>query len=290
MNQELVPVSGNFMSIAADDFDALRDAVSEMGALTGVFLKHNGNTGEYTYGSADDELLDGSELAADISSFKRGYICWKDEKVLGEVMVPFNQGRPPAKHTLEDHGPYEEGTNDGWQEQYCIVFRMVTEPFLELTFKATGISKRNAVNKLMQDFVAQYKNHPGEVPIITIGNVEFESKAKGAKKAKKFAPVLKIVDWATQESLSAAAEGSEGDYEPDQAQLEAPAEELVEAPVAPPPATRATRAAPAPAAAAAPAPATRAAPAAAAATPARRSAAPAADAAAPARPARRAQF
>lgn len=272
MSNDLVPSGGNYLALAADDIDLLMGTTSDMGSNVGVFLKHNGNSGEYTYGSGDDELVEGSELVVDFTSLKRGWICWQEEKVVGEVMRSYREGPPPAKHTLDmTMGPFEDG--DGWSEQVILVFKMVTAPFTELTFKASSMSKINALGRLLRDYGAQAKLNPGKLPIVELGNQEFESKAKGAKKAKKFAPVFKIVAWDSPEALIGAQEGSEEDYAENEAieGPEAEEEELVQAPAeAAPPATR-TRAARAEATAAA--------------APSRRGAA-----AEPARPARRASF
>lgn len=273
MSNALTTTSGGgFLALSADAYADLEAAAADLGggAAGGVFLKFNGNDGIFTYGSTGDELPIGSQVAFDPTSLLRGWICWKDEEVVDEVMVPFTS-KTPDKGSLTDHGPYED-KNDGWQEQTIVNFKMVEEPFHDLVFKATGIGKRNAVARLMQDFIRSYKANPGLIPIVEVDEVEYESKAKGARGARKHAPVFKIVAWVSEEELMAGQEGAEGDYddepqveaqaEPADVQDEAPAEEEA----APPARAVAQRPARAPRAA----PAQEAAPAAAAAKPAAR--------------------
>lgn len=230
MTNALTTTGGGFLSNMDDNFAALQEAVSDLGggAGGGIYMKFNGNDGLFTYGSTGDELPAGTQLAFNPSSLERGWICWKDEEVVDEKMVGFTQ-KQIAKGELTDHGPYEE-KSDGWQEQSIISFKMVEEPFHDLIFKATGIGKRNAVARLMQDYVKSYKANPGLIPIVEIDETSYESKAKGARGARKHAPVFKIIAWVTEADLLNIQEGGAGDYEPDEAapQLEAPTEVVEE--------------------------------------------------------------
>ena len=268
MSNALTTTGGGFLAASADTYADLEAAAAELGggAGGGIYLKFNGNDGIFTYGSTGDELPLGSQVAFNPTSLQKGYICWKDEEVVDELMVPFS-ARLPNKADLTDHGPYEE-KNDGWQEQSIVDFKMTEEPFHDLVFKATGIGKRNAVARLMQDFVKSYKANPGLIPIVEVDEVEYESKAKGARNAKKHAPVFKIVAWVSEADLVAMQEGGAADYddggqdedredtralsapEPE-VEAEAPAEEAAR-PAATRPARAARAAAPAPAAEAAP--------------------------------------
>lgn len=253
----LVPRSSGFLATSDDLYAALGDAVQDMGSGGGVYMKFDGNSGTYSYGSTADELAPGSLLAMNALSLERGHICWKDEKVVDEIMVHFSKGAPPSKADLPDHGPYDDG--DGWQEQSVITFKMIEEPFHELIFKATGIAKRNAVSRVVGDFMKSYKTNPGLVPIVEIDEVEFESKAKGARGARKHAPVFKIIDWRPEEDLVALTEGSEDDYVEDGVEQEAlPAPEAEPEPEPQP--TRRPPQRPAPARTQQAAPATRPAP------------------------------
>ncbi|UTU07866.1 polyribonucleotide nucleotidyltransferase [Caulobacter phage C1] len=243
MSTQLTTTSNSGFLAAADaDYNLLAELAGELGGGGGVFLKFNGNDGLFTYGATGDELTLGSQLAFNGMSLERGWICWKDEEVVGEEMVSFLTGRPKDKSQLPDNGPYESN-QDGWQEQMAVTFKMTEAPFHELIFKATGVTKLNAIKRLVQDYVKSMKANPGLIPIVEIDETEFESKAKGARGARKHAPVFKIVAWVTEDQLLEAEQGAADEYE-----QPAAAPEPVKAPAkleAPKTTTR--RAAPAPA-------------------------------------------
>ena len=212
MTNAMTTTGGGFLAASMDAYAALEAVASEMGGSGGVYLKFNGNDGIFTYGSTGDELELGSQVAFNPTSLERGWICWKDEEVVGETMVPYLTGRRVSKSDLPDNGPYES-TQDGWQEQMIVHFKMTEAPYTDLIFKATGISKMNAVKRLIQDFTKSYKQNPNLVPIVEIDEVSFESKAKGARGAKKHAPVFKITAWVPESDLVAAEDGDASEYE-----------------------------------------------------------------------------
>lgn len=213
-NSSAILSTDDFYAAIAAEASTFRDG----GGM--VFLKFDGNTGEYSYGADNTELALGSELALNMLSYKRGWICWNDGEVVDEVMVSVNEGPPPRKSELKDHGPYVED-NDGWSEQYTIEMRMMDEPHTLMLFQANNSSKRRAFEALVKDFAKGFKSNPDCAPVIEIDEREFE--AKGGKdskrKFKKHAPVFKIIDWVPLEELNALVEGSPDDYE-DEAETE----------------------------------------------------------------------
>jgi hypothetical protein len=190
----------------ADPFAA---AARDAGIVEGNFLKFDGNSGDYTYGSADNsaELEHGTKLAVDMTAYQRGWICWKEGEVVDQNMVNILDGDPPQERDLEDHGPYEtydDGTHDGWSSQHEIELRAVEDGTL-FHYKTTSKSGLRALGKLLADFAKAYKSKPGEYPVIEIGDVTFEPKTK-KKVGKKHAPTFKIVEWISTEKFLALAE------------------------------------------------------------------------------------
>lgn len=232
MSRELA-TTGN-RAVATDDYFEQLAAIA--GGLKGggggkAFMKFDGNTGEYSYGADDEALEIGAELAVNMRSAEWGWVIWVDGDVLHEEMVPMTT-RQPAKHNLPDHGPY--GEDDGPSEQYTIDMKMLDEPGVEMVFQANNNSKRRAMAALMKDFAASFRMHPGEVPIIELGEREFETTTKGKGKGRKIikhAPSFKIVAWISEEELLAMSEGAPEDYPDDdkpagkQRALPAPVEE-----------------------------------------------------------------
>jgi len=208
-----------FAAVAADT-STMRDS----GGL--MFMKFDGNTGEFSYGSDGTELAEGALFAINIPSYKKGYICWVEGKVVEEIMVAVAEGGPPRKQDLPDHGPYDD--DSGWSEQYSIEMRMMDDPHLNMLFPANNKSKRIAFENMMKAFARDFRKYPGCAPIIEISSTEFEAKApNGKKKYKKHAPVFKIVDWVELDELAALVEGTPEDYD---AKEEAPRVTKSEAP------------------------------------------------------------
>ncbi|XAI95929.1 hypothetical protein [Microcystis phage Mwe-JY26] len=236
----LAPHGGNPFASAADD----------LGASGGLYMKFNGNTGDFTAGAESDEVPHETKLVAMMDGFSRGWICWVDNEVVDEVMVPVIEGKPPAESDLEDHAPPEgyakhaDGTEDGWSEQAKLVFRSL-ETGEDLIFKTSSKSGLRALGNLARDYGRQFRNHPDELPIIELSALDFVPKAN-KKIGKKYAPVFKIVDWISVSEVEALADnagsGEEdpGNYasgEPKQEQTapqaETEAEQQTRRPVAP---------------------------------------------------------
>jgi hypothetical protein len=159
-----------------------------------LFLKFNGNDGYYSYGADDTDLPVDSQAAMNPRSLKRGWICWKGGQVQEEIMMSLEEGLPPAKHQLPDYGPY--GKDDGWSEQKTIEFKTIDGEGLTLLFQANNKSKMNALEAVMKDFARQYKSNPGCVPIVELGENEFETQPKNedgskGRKVRKHAPKFK---------------------------------------------------------------------------------------------------
>lgn len=174
-------------------------AAEDLGVSEGVYLKFNGNTGDFTFGSDQDELQTGTELVAVMDSIARGWICWNDSEVIDEVMVSILDGQPPSEKELEDHSPYASD-DDGWSEQIRIVFKDV-ESGETYTFKTSSRAAMRAVGSLMKDYSRQFKNHPDELPVVEIGSTSYIPKEK--KHGKKHAPTFKIVSWMHVEEVEA---------------------------------------------------------------------------------------
>lgn len=313
MSNQVSPYTANTQvaALSADDYYAALAAEAEgyRGGGGGVlFLKMNGNTGYYSYGADDIDLPDGTQAAMNPRSLKRGWICWLGGQVKEEIMMSLEEGMPPAKHLLNDYGPY--GKDDGWSEQKTIEFKTLDNEGLTLLFQANNKSKMNALEALMKDFGRNFRSYPGCVPIVELSSNSFETQPKDengkpdGRKVKKFAPLFKIVHWLPEGELAALTEGAPADYdqgaegEGEYVEEGAPAdyddqatyveEEPAPAPVEPERPRGGRREPPAAAAAGRPANAVRQAPAPAAAPAPRPAAAPAArpaPAAAPAAPA-----
>lgn len=193
--------SSNVPAVSGNPF---LDAADDMGAASGLlFTKFDGNVGKFSFGKDGDELELGTRVAINPSEFKAGYICWKDGSVQEEIMVRITEGKPPAKGSLTDYGPYTD-EQDGWSEQSSMTFRDI-ESGDEYQYKTSSKSGRIAIANLIRDYGKAFQRFPRKLAIVELGNTSFEAtnKQTGKKLGKKFAPVFKIVDWQDEGALVA---------------------------------------------------------------------------------------
>jgi hypothetical protein len=198
-------------ALATNAYDPFAQAGEEMGGSNAQYLKFNGNSGEFTFGAEQEELVAGTKLAVDMNSFRRGFICWKDEKVVDEHMVRVIDGAPKDKSELQDHGPYviSEDKKEGWADQAAVNFRDIASG-KEYTFKVSSVSAIRALGTLLKDYSKEYKSHPGELPIITLDSSSFMPKNKAW--GKKYSPKLAISEWLPEADLMAQHGDSAADY------------------------------------------------------------------------------
>ncbi|AXQ68701.1 nucleotidyltransferase [Caulobacter phage CcrPW] len=219
-NQVALRNNNTAVALSADDYYAALAAEAEgyRGGSDGVnFLKFNGNDGHYSYGAEDIPLDVGTQAAVNPRSLKRGWICWIDGKPKEEIMLSLEEGTPPPKHALTDHGPYRKG--EGWVEQKTIEFKTIEGEFLNLLFQANNKSKMNALEAFLKDFGRNFRNNPGALPVIEFGSTSFETQERDddgkpyGRKIKKYAPSFKILGWLPESELQAMAEGAPEDYD-----------------------------------------------------------------------------
>lgn len=194
-------------------------AAAGAGAGASTFMKFTGATGDFTYGQDDDELPHGTKLAGDIENSKWVWSFWWEGEVLETVETMVAQD-PMGWDTEPDHLPEkydgdmsleeiraeqaDRSTNfmDGWSCQAVLNLRPLGGEE-EYTLKLNKGVALNAFRTLLSAFGRQYKFKAGLVPIIELSARAYKSKVKGV--GKRFSPVLKIVDWMSEEDLMAAA-------------------------------------------------------------------------------------
>lgn len=213
-------------------------AEAARGVETGAYLKFNGNTGEITFGSDDEELPVGSQLVVDMQSLAFGWICWVDSQVEEELLVPVIDGKPPMEHELKDHGPYNDD-DDGWRE--AASFSAVLLEYGEdaqhesvgtkLLFKTSTGGPVRSTKKLSGQYGKLFMQHPDELPVVEVSTESYIPRVK--KHGKKWSLIFKIVGWIGEDELAGLTEGAgddERDYEPEPAPVEKPAARRQRAP------------------------------------------------------------
>lgn len=219
---QLVPASGGGNALAA--YGGVNPwAEAARGVADGAYLKFNGNNGDITFGSDDEDLPVGSQLIVDMESMALGWICWDDSSVVEEILVPVVDGKAPLEHELTDHGPYSDD-DDGWREAASIsavLYRYGEDDQDEavgtkLLFKTSTGGQVRSVKKLAGQFGRTFMQHPGELPIVELTTESYMPKVK--KHGKKWSIIFKIVGWISAEQAEALVHGEgddDRDYEPE---------------------------------------------------------------------------
>lgn len=240
-------------------------AAAGAGAGSKTFMKFKGASGDFLYGQDEDDMPYGSQFAADVENSKWNWTFWWDGEVLETIETavaenPFAHDQEPdflpedydGDMSLEEIrvAQADRKTNfmDGWSCQAVLDMRLIGGPALtnpdialdfgeEFTIKLNQGVALGAFRTLMQSFGRQYKFKQGFIPVVELDARSYVSKNKTV--GKRYTPVLKIVDWKSEEDLMAAdGAGDDPDmYDAPEAeapkQIEAPAETAQAADAAP---------------------------------------------------------
>jgi len=169
------------------------------------FLQFSGREGRYVVanGTEDpDPFPNNSKLYLNLFETKKGYVCWKDGKVVdtNDNYSLFDSLPPEAE--LEDHGPYSTDPNkrEGWKMQYSVFMKNV-EDGKQYILKLSSPSATRAFGQLIQDVLEQAAMHDftTQTPIITMGVEGFKSQGH-----KNYKPRFEISSWEDNPAPAAA--------------------------------------------------------------------------------------
>ena len=208
-------------------------------------MKFTGASGKFTAGKDDDEIEHGTEFAANIFDSKYSWNFWWEGKIL-ETQEDYIRNDPYLSENEPNELPEDpEGVidmslkeirakqadrdsnfMDGWGCQAIINLRPLDGSDDEYTLKLNQGVAMNSFHKLRKAFSKKYKMNPGKIPLISLDVDRFKTDKVGWR----FAPVLPIIGWASEEELMAMAGDDPADYDdaPAQEALPAPAEDVKE--------------------------------------------------------------
>ena len=127
--------------------NAFAAAGSELGGSALPILKMS-KAGCWVYGAENTPVTE-KLFAADANGAQRGFVCFVDGDVVGEVMVPVSIGKTVSPNELPDNGPYQDG--DGWMEAASLQLRSI-ESGEEFLFKPTSHGGRSAIGALLTKY------------------------------------------------------------------------------------------------------------------------------------------
>lgn len=193
----------------------------------GDYLQISGKTGIITYGKDEKELPAGSELAVNMKTFAQGWIYWRSEKVLSELMAkPFDGEIALQEGELPDVGPALDD-DERWNKQASVEMRLL-DGGQDLTFKVSSWGGVSAMQKLLSDYVKELPQK-GDDAVMIISIEAVGRMAKEKKYGKVYAPVFTILEWTTEAALAEAYPDAKG--ADDASAYVAPAAKQIEAKV-----------------------------------------------------------
>ena len=170
--------------VTADAINALAAFADDAASGTVNYLKFS--KGDFVYGPEEATIDPEERFAVDISSLKRGFICWGDGAVLGEEMKPVTQGAV-NEDSLEDYS--DQGGE--WRDQTSIEFTSMEDGQVFL-FKTSSYGGRKAIAEVVSKFAQRAKRgETSVVPVITMLAGSYKHKSYG----KVHVPVFEVVDW-----------------------------------------------------------------------------------------------
>ena len=195
---------------------------------TSTYMKFKGASGQFLAGQDEDEIEHGTEFAADIFNSQWIWTFWWDGKVVETVDVLLRED-PMAYENMPDFLPddddidmtYEDiiqaqkddpaNFRDGWSVQASLGLRPVDGSDEEYTLRLGGAVSLRAFHALRRSYGRQYKLKAGLGPNVTLSADQYKSDIPGV--GKRYAPVIKITDWASEEDLMGMVGDDPSDYE-----------------------------------------------------------------------------
>lgn len=200
------------------------------GASGTTYVKFKGVTGQFLSGQDEEELEHGSQFAADVENSQWSWSFWWDGEVLETVDVmltedPNGWKNGPNRLPNDPEGKVDMSLDeirkeqndrsnnfmDGWTCQAVLGMRPVDGEDEEYTIKLNQGVALNGFRTLVAQFGKSYKTKAGLTPIIELDANKYKAKAKNV--GWRYAPQLKIVDWASEEDLLAMVGEDGGDYD-----------------------------------------------------------------------------
>ena len=205
-------------------------AVGNSATGQSTYVKFKGASGEYLAGQNEDTIAHGTKFAADLGNTKWIWTFWWDGKPVETVEALLTE-KPLFNEVMPDFLPESEDADidmtldeikkmqkedpqnfrDGWTVQASFGMRPTDGSDEEYTMRLGGMVSLNAFAALCRAYGRRYKLEQGKQPIIELTANKYKSKKAGV--GTRSAPVLKIIEWLSEEELMEAAGEMDGDYD-----------------------------------------------------------------------------
>jgi hypothetical protein len=151
--------------------------------------------GEWVFGQSNEEVQEGSRWAINMMSLQRGWCCWHEGQLLGQVMDSIQVPRPPCPAPIQ---------GVGFSEQYSMELTCIfgDDAGTLVLYKNNSLGFKNAFADLMGKIRARYAmDRVNFWPVVELEMDSYDHKKYGVI----YTPVLKIVAWADADGNLAGA-------------------------------------------------------------------------------------
>lgn len=192
----------NAVAVVNDaDLVALAGAARDLNSNDMVGLPLKFNKGVWLIQEdKDNKIKIGEEdrFCVDMLSYREGWIRWANKKPTHKLMGRRVDGFiSPTRDRLPEYNKEEwpvgaKGPEDPWQEQQELVLRNITNNEL-FTWTSASYGGRLAIGDLLDEYVAEARQHPGEMPVVELSSYNRPTADYGNIPT----PQLTIVSWET---------------------------------------------------------------------------------------------
>lgn len=145
--------------------------------------------GTYVFGASNEEVQDGSRWAVNLASMCRGWVCWIDGELQGQVMASVQAPRLPQPAPVN-------GTAYAEQFGFDIVCLTGTDKGVNAQYKNNSYGFKKAFDQLCSDIAGRYVTDQRYYwPILTFTAESYDHKRYG----EIWNPIFTVVAWADAE-------------------------------------------------------------------------------------------
>lgn len=188
-------------------FAAFQNAAAALSGDQKPILKFE--KGDWYVGQDDEEIPNGTKLAANIMEAEWGWVRWKDGKPVERKMVLVASGAQPGSRDSLGHidealwdRDDQQRPRDPWQKMIEIPVRELSGEKREMIISGGSRGHEGACKALFKAFGEGMRANAGKVPVIQLSGDKYTHSKYGIVKV----PAMPLVEWfdPSQEAPTAA--------------------------------------------------------------------------------------
>jgi hypothetical protein len=188
---------------------ALASTVADAGGTSSGlnYLGFSGKTGVYSLGKNKDDITDEMLFLVEPAGTIAGWTCWKENEAKDKhKWLSTDAARNPdlivKKGELDEHGPYREGSGDGWKPMMGVGLMELSDMSTSVEFSTTAVSAINGLKDLIAEASKRLLAKEPAMPIIWMGREKFTAQGK-----ENWKPTFNVDIWVERAAVGAFIEG-----------------------------------------------------------------------------------